>query len=109
MSFDRNFPDLMMFCNFGKQTFQSSSFVGIETSKKLLVVLIGDLRKFGEVAAPHGRQRQQLAPIVFGIHLAPDPALCLEFVNDLRDRSTGHCRSFGKLAWSGLLSLIEMT
>jgi len=109
MSFDRDVSDVMMFGKFGEQTFQSSPFVGVETSKELFVVLIGDLRKYGEIAPPHGRQGQQLATIIFGVHLAPDPALFLELVNNFRDRSTGHCQSFGKLAWSCLRSLIEMT
>ncbi len=109
MSFDRDVPDLMMFYEFCKQSFQGGLFVGTETGKELLVVAIGDLCKLGKIAPARGRQRQQLAPTITGVHLAPDPALCLELVNDLRDRSTSHCQSFGKLAWRCLFALIEMT
>ena len=83
MSFNRNVSYLMMFCKFRKQTPQSRSFGGIKTSEELFVVPISDLCQFGKIASPHGCQRQHLAPIVVGVDLAPNPALCLELVDNL--------------------------
>ena len=74
---------------------EGSPFLRMETREELLIVVIGNLRQFRNNAAPRTSQREQLTSIVYGVSPAPDPALRLEFVDDLGDRATlGRFQSF---------------
>ena len=89
-SFQGNGVHSMMCCELAEQPMEGSPFLRMETREELLIVVIGNLRQFRNNAAPRTGQREQLTSIVYGVSPAPDPALRLEFVDDLGDRAAGH-------------------